>query len=200
MAHWIRFERQGRTGFGTLEGDDHRGPRRRHVRGSAADRRDAAARRRQGADAMHALQDDLPVEQLPCARRAPGRRRAGRAALLPEVAERLPRARRDHPPAEVLRRQRRLRGRARHRDRQALQQRRRGRGRRSHLRLHLRQRRHRGRHHPQGRDLRPVGARQELRQLRRVRPRDRDRPRPAGPVASAPWSTARSARTIRSAT
>ena len=131
---------------------------------------------------VHAVQDDLPVEQLPCVGRAPGRRRARRAALLPEVAERLPRARRDHPPAAVLQRQRGLRGRARHRHRQALQQRQRG----------------RAAHHifgytcvddvtaadliPKEPDLRPVGARQELRHLRRVRPGDRDRPRSDGTV------------------
>ena len=81
-----------------------------------------------------------------------------------------------------LRRQRRLRGRARRRHRQALQQRQRGRGRRLHLRLHLRRRRDRGRHHQQGPDLRPVGAGEELRHLRRVRPGDRDRARPDEPV------------------
>ena len=182
MARWIRFEHQGQTGFGTLDGATISGARGRHVRGAPADRGDAAARRGQGADPVHAVQDDLPVEQLPRAGRAPGRRRAGRAALLPEVAERLPRPWRDHPPAALLQRQRGLRGRARHRHRQALQQRQRGRGRGSHLRLHLRRRRHRRRPHPQEPDLRPVGARQELRHVRRVRPGDRDRPRPDGSV------------------
>ena len=159
-------------------GREHHGPRRRHVRRPAADRGDGAACGRRGADPVHAVQDDLPVEQLSRAGRAVEGRRAGRAAVLPEVAERVPGARRDDPAAAVLRRQRRLRGRARHRHRPALQQRHRGRSRRLHLRLHLRRRRHRRRHHQQGPDLRAVGARQELRHLRRVRPGDRDRPRP----------------------
>ena len=200
MAHWIRFEHQGQTGFGTLDGATitvHDGDMFARPR---ADRPDAGAGRGQGADALRAVEDGLPLEQLPCAGRAPRRRRAGRAALLPQVAERLPRAWRDHPPAEVLQRQRGLRGRARDRHRQALQQHRRGRGGRLHLRLHLRRRRHRGRHHHQGPDLRPVGARQELRHLRRVRPGDRDRPRPDAASRSGPCSTARSARTTRSAT
>src|SRR5918992_14123 len=83
-------------------GRDPQGPRRRHVRGPAADRRDRGAFGRQGADALRALEDDLPVEQLPCARGAPERPRAARAPLLPEITERVPGARRDDPPAEGL--------------------------------------------------------------------------------------------------
>ena len=52
-----------------------------------------------------------------------------------------------------------------------------GRGRRIHLRLYLRERRHRRRSPAQGQVVRTVGAREELRHVRRVRSCDRDRPR-----------------------
>ena len=51
------------------------------------------------------------------------------------------------------------------------------RGRRLYFRLHLRERRHRGRSLAQGQIVRTMGARQELRHLRRVWSGDRDRPR-----------------------
>ena len=45
MAKWIRFEQDGKTGFGTLEGDSDRRSCRRYVRRRETDRRDAQALR-----------------------------------------------------------------------------------------------------------------------------------------------------------
>ena len=113
--------------------------------------------------AVRSKQDDLPVEQFS---RACGKARIagpGRAALSAQSPERLCRAWRHHPSAEVLCGQGGLRGRARHRHRPALLLCQRGRGARPYLRVFLHQRRHRRRSYRQDARVSPMDARQELR-------------------------------------
>ena len=89
MAKWIRFEQDGKTGFGTLEGDSiavHAGDM---FAGATRPAETAETFRRAPAHAVRSLEDDLPVEQFPPARRQERFHGAERAAVVPEGAERL---------------------------------------------------------------------------------------------------------------
>ena len=62
MAKWIRFEQDGKTGFGTLEGDTiavHTGDLFAGAKPSGETLKLSDV---QGSDAVRAVEDDLPVE------------------------------------------------------------------------------------------------------------------------------------------
>src|SRR6202167_3701244 len=63
---------------------------RRHVRRRETDRRDAETRRYAASNALRSLEDDLPLEQFPSARRQERFKGAERTAVVPESTERLP--------------------------------------------------------------------------------------------------------------
>ena len=168
--HWIRFERGGQTGFGTLrdgviqvhEGDMFAGARATNATVPLAEVTLLTPCMPTKMIALwnnfHALAAKLNLSAPPeplYLLKAPNSFLAGGQTI--------------RVPASYLR-QGRVRRRARGRDRQASLERFRGRRDAVYLRLHLFQRRHRRRNPPERSDLRPVDARQGLRHFRRVRP------------------------------
>ena len=182
MAKWIRFEQGGKTGFGTLEGESiivHSGDM---FAGAKPSGETLKVWRRRDPDAVPAVENDLPVEQLPPARGQERFQGAERAALVPQGAECLLAGEQADRASRHLCRKDHLRRRTRRRHRQEVLQHLGSRGRRLYLRLHLRERRHRRRSPAQGQVVRAMGARQEFRHVRCVRSGDRHRPRSAEAV------------------
>ena len=167
MQHrWVRFEHAGKAGFGTLEGE--RRARAPAATCSARPSRPARCSRWPTCKLLtptqpskvialwnnfHALGEKLNL------------RGAGRAAVPAEVAQLLPRARRDHPQAARATARWCSRASSASSSARPARRCREDAGAGPCVRLHLRQRRDGGRHPEPRRLVRAVGARQGLRHL-----------------------------------